>query len=146
MGNDGKLKNEIQEKVIETFNRFAKDVGGQESSQFYTQNSFEIMHESGGKIDYSTTTANADGRTTIYVYFTRNIYTLKFHYYGTQGGSDHSIATATNGYSYGGIYEKENVIKNGELNFAYYISKSLGGQNWANSWTKIKEGEPISVP
>lgn len=60
----------------------------------------------------------------IYVYFTRNIYTLKFHYYGSmwgpgdppRWGSDFYVSTKTNGYSTAGA---DACVVGGELNFAY---------------------------
>ena len=131
------LQKEIQAEVDENFMAEAKDVDEVAANQFYTQCGFEILHDSSGEIDYSTTNANADGRTMIYVYFTRNIYTLKFHYYGEVGGAT-QIAANTNGYSWGGA--EKILTDDGELNFGYNGSGTVEGdttgQTWGNErWT-----------
>ena len=118
-GDSSVLRDTIQAEVEKKFATSAKVSTGTDYSQFYTQCSFQILHETGGEMDYSTTTANADGKTMIYVYFTRNIYTLLFHYYGTavaDGAScDYAVLTNTNGFSYAGV---EKIIdENGELKF-----------------------------
>jgi len=136
----------IQAEVTEHFKASARETDGVNVSQFYTQNSFEIMHETGGTMDYSTTTANADGKTTIYVYFTRNIYTLKFHYYGLVDGKT-SIAVNTNGYSYGGT--EKITDDNGELVFDRNPKGKIQGATsngwWENQWWAVS-GATMPVP
>ncbi len=130
-GDEPTLQEKIQAEVDENFMAEAKDVDAVDASQFYTQCGFEILHDSSGEIDYSTTTANADGRTMIYVYFTRNIYTLKFHYYGEVGGAT-QVAANTNGYSWGG---PENILTDdGDLNFGYSGGGTVVGDTTGKTW------------
>ncbi len=146
------LQDEIQKKVKENFSFEARDEDAIDASQFYKQHSFEIMHETGNEMDYSTTTANGDGKTMIYVYFTRNIYTLKFHYYGkaTVKGteSNYCVANGTNGFSFAASVDK--IIKDGELQF-YYTEPSPADitVSKSNSYMRPKDitgGKDMPVP
>jgi len=93
------------------------------------------MHETNGGMDYTTTTANADGKTMVYVYFTRKIYTLKFHYYGKTNDYEHAVATGTNGYSYGGV---DKVLQDGfGCNAKGRIEGAETNSYWENKWEKI---------
>ena len=149
-GDSTKLLDTIQTAIGTNFAASARGTTGIDPSPFYTQHSFEIMHEAGGEMDYTTTTANADGKTMIYVYFTRNIYTLRFHYYGTAtvGGvtSDYCVATNTNGFSYAGV---ENIIQDGELQFYYTATHEGGGRSHHNTYirpTELTGDEQMPVP
>lgn len=147
------LQRQIQENVESNFKVSARDASSIDVSNFYTQDSFEIMHETDGQMDYSTTTANADGKTTIYVYFTRNVYTLQFHYYGTakyrgNTSSDYCVAIQTNGYSYAGT---ENILdENGDLNFDYHVPHGIPDHDSTtktNDWIAAKvESQGINIP
>ena len=145
-GGDGKLslREDIQKEVTLHFKGSARDTDD-DASKFYTQYGFEILHESDGQMDYTTTTANADGKTTVYVYFTRNIYTLQFHYYGQVDGKT-KIATNTNGYSHGG----GNAILNadGSLNFGYSIGGTVPGDGtwWKNEWETVTDTSVANMP
>lgn len=151
-GDSKALLGSIQTEVTREFAGSAKDTASLDASKFYTQHSFAILHETDGQVDYSTTTANADGKTMIYVYFTRNIYTLKFHYYGKanyygSSSSDHCVAINTNGYSYAGAGEIIN--DDDELNFGYnkghtIVDSEGHTKTESNKWVAAKE-EP-SVP
>lgn len=100
-GDSADLLDSIDAQIQEKFKVAMGTVNGVEAYQFYKYAGYEIIHEAGDSIDYSTTTAAADGKTTIYVYFTRNIYELQFHYYGRIDSlnSDYCVAINTNGYS-----------------------------------------------
>ena len=141
------LTSEIQARVAQNFCTVMGTAGSTPVSRFYAQDSFEILHETGNVMDYSTTTANADGRTMIYVYFTRNIYTLKFHYYGTatvdNQESPYCVAINTNGFSYAGADE---VIENGELKFYYTKTPSSGKCNVYLRPTNLDSADQMPVP
>lgn len=140
------LRNDIQAEVTKHFQSNAKDTAAAvDASAFYKQDLFEILHENNGQMDYSTTTANADGNTMVYVYFTRNIYTLKFHYYGRANNNDYSIAINTNGFSYAGAAE---VVQKGELNFAYSgkIWDSVNSAERQNAFTQSDATQPSDMP
>lgn len=138
-----KLSEAIQNKVNEEFKNSARSAGDIDASNFYTQDSFEIMHETDDGMDYNVTTADADGKTMIYVYFTRNIYTLQFHYYDINpSNSKTCIATGTNGFSYGG---PEAFIKDGTLNF-YFTDSYFGGNGSGatnNSYCDTNKEMPV---
>ena len=72
-GSDKTLLDTIQTKVDTEFSKAMGQTSGIDVTNFYTQAAFEIVHEEEGEINYSATTASADGKTTIYVYFTRNV-------------------------------------------------------------------------
>lgn len=122
--NSGALLDTIQSQVTEKFKEVMGQENGVDVDQFYAQKNFEILHEESNGANSAAATASGDGKTMIYVYFTRNIYTLKFHYYGSMWdtqtpptwGSDYYVATNTNGYSIGGA---EACVKDGELDFSY---------------------------
>lgn len=146
---DGKLLPDIQKKVTENFKGNAKGAStGADASAFYQQQDmFEILHESNGQMDYSTTTANADGNTMIYVYFTRNIYTLKFHYYGTATvsgtRSDYCIATNTNGFSYGNVSD---FVQGDNFQFEYGGGVPSDKYNRYQQMTHITKPDQMPVP
>lgn len=142
--NDSGLLTEIQTKVTEQF----KDKMGQASdidvANFYTQAGFQIVHEGEGATaaDYNATTASSDGKTTINVFFTRNIYELLFTYYGTANGSDYAAAVSTNGYSYSnGV-----AVPNGNLTFNYTASHSNAGNTYANGWMRANVQNAADMP
>lgn len=142
------LLNTIQQQVTTEFKNKMGQASGLDVAGFYKQAAFEIVHEEGGKISYNATTASADGKTTIYVYFTRNIYELRFTYYGraTVGNdtSDYCVAHNTNGYSWGGINQPGNVFDaNEDLIFSYVGQGDTGVTN--NYWSAIAGGN-MPVP
>ena len=96
-------------------------------------------------MEYHTTTANADGKTTIYVYFTRNIYTLKFYYYGTANVnnvvSDYYVARNTNGFSYSKNLAE--FIQDGSLIFDY---KTVPGKDNRYMRALTSAGGDITAP
>lgn len=142
------LNSEIQTEINKEFNEcMGQSSGGIDFDQFYTQAAFEIVHESGGHAEHDATAASADGKTTIYVYYTRNIYTLQFHYYGNATGeygqSAYSVAYCTNGYSYDGV---DNVAPGGNFNYGYGYKPS---DKWnGNLWAKanVSSDSQMSVP
>ena len=114
-GNSKALLDSIQSKVKTEFNDAMGTSSGLAVADFYTQADFEIVHETEDGIDYNATSASADGKTTIYVYFTRNIYELLFTYYGTANRSNYAVCVNTNGYS----YSKGAAVQNGNLTYNY---------------------------
>lgn len=143
VNDDDTLLQEIQDKVDEKFSSTSRDTERGDISKFFTQDSFEIMHEGTDGIDYTTTTANPDGKTIVYVYFTRKIYTLKFHYYGEVNGQT-KISNGTNGYSHGGT---EQILgADGELNFGYDGSFSDGQHTWVNTWAGVPDDKVDDMP
>ncbi len=148
--NQKNLITEIQNQVSANFKRVMGQENGIDSDRFYTQADFEIIHDTSSSIDYTTTTASADGKTMIYVYFTRNIYELQFHYYGNAsiGGStsDFCVANKTNGYSYAGADKIFN--SDGTLNFGYSASHTNGSASYKNSWlqAQITSAHEMPVP
>ena len=144
-GQDKALLEAIQQQVTTEFKNKMGQASGIDVANFYKQAAFEIVHEEGGKINYNATTASADGKTTIYVYFTRNVYELRFTYYGTADNtSNYSVAHNTNGYSWGGIHDSGNVFDtNGNLNFGYVGQGDSGKTN--NYWSTI-DGGNLPVP
>lgn len=142
--NNAALLSSIQNQVKDEFETTMGQVSGIDVADFYTQAAFEIVHEADGKVNYNATTASADGKTTIYVYFTRNVYTLQFHYYGAADGYSRAVAINTNGYSWGGINDSNNVFNlDGTLNFGYRGS----GDNWEkkNIWTNVSSVSPAEM-
>ena len=134
----------IQTEVDREFNKAMGQANSIAVADFYTQAAFEIVHEEEGGTNYSATTASADGKTIIYVYFTRNVYTLQFHYYGAADGNDPAVATNTNGYSWGGINRPHDVFAtNGDLDFGYVGEGNDSKTN--NTWSGI-DGGNILVP
>lgn len=139
------LRNDIQEAVTNHFQNNAKDTAAAvDASAFYKQDLFEILHENNGQMDYSTTTANADGNTMVYVYFTRNIYTLKFHYYGRANNNDYSIAINTNGFSYGNVSE---FVQGDNFQFNYGGGKPTDKyNNYYQRPTSVTSPDQMPVP
>lgn len=147
-GGDKKaLADEIQAMVDANFKTAMGQADGMDVDHFYTQSDFEIVHETGASVDYSTTTAAADGRTMIYVYFTRNIYELQFHYYGSaspqDNSSDYCIANKTNGYSYAGV---DKIFYGDELNFDYKDAAYIGSTAYRNSWLRANVTADKDMP
>lgn len=136
------LKAGILTEVEKEFNKSAKNEEGTvDPITFYNYYGFEIMHETNGGMDFETKIANADGKTMVYVYFTRKIYTLKFHYYGRVDNEDFAVATGTCGYSYsnGACYDN-----NGDLIFDYKASHDIGSGGKSNMW--YKAGKAVDTP
>ena len=138
---------DIQDQVDDEF----RDAMGQASdldvADFYSQAGFEIVHEDEDGPDYNATTASGDGKTTIYVYFTRNVYELLFTYYGRatvrDDSSDYCVAINTNGYS----YSKGAAVPNGDLNFGYSERHNGGnGTYYNNGWMRAKAGDATAMP
>lgn len=140
--NNATLLSSIQGQVENEFKTTMGQVSGIDVANFYKQAAFEIVHEEESGINYNATTASADGKTTIYVYFTRNVYTLQFHYYGAADGNDPAVATNTNGYSWGGINQPGSVFAaNGDLNFNY---SGVGNDSTTNNtWSGIDGGNML---
>lgn len=146
---NGNLLNTIQTEVENQFDAAMGESSECRVRDFYRQAAFEIVHEEGDQIHYDTTTANADGKTMIYVYFTRNIYELLFTYYGeatTNGNtSDFCVAVSTNGYS----FSNGAAVPNGNLNFGYSTSHNGGnGTDYGNGWMRasVTSGSQMPVP
>lgn len=128
--------------VTEKFKEFMDQANGIDVANFYTQAAFEIIHEEEDKVNYNATTASADGKTTIYVYFTRNIYTLQFHYYGTAEGEKYSIAYNTNGYSLNNKLDE--LVPNGTFNYGY---QGKDTDEWKNNmWAQAQVGRDSDMP
>lgn len=138
--NSGALLDTIQSQVTEKFKEVMGQENGVDVDQFYAQKDFEILHEESNGANSAAATASGDGKTIIYVYFTRNIYTLKFRYYGSmwgQGwGSDYYVAIRTDGFSKDGAGQ---CVVDGELNFAY------GGGNIKKAAT-VTSHDQMPVP
>ncbi len=129
--------------VEKEFNKSARDgESGVAPINFYDYCGFEVMHENNGEMEYLTT-ANADGKTIVYVYFTRKIYTLKFHYYGKRNNQNFAVATGTCGYSYAGqdCYDKD-----GNLIFDYREERDIGTGKKGNLWYTVPNAETINTP
>lgn len=137
----------IQAEVTKQFKDKMGQASGIDVANFYTQAGFQIVHEGEGATaaDYTATTASSDGKTTINVFFTRNIYQLQFHYYGEQGVNQYSVATNTNGYSWGGIHDFNNVFQNGNLNFDY-VGEGNGDTKKDNTWANTGVISPENMP
>lgn len=145
-GPDRALLDDIQTKVTEQFKDKMGQASGIDVAKFYTQAGFQIVHEGEGATaaDYNATTASSDGKTTINVFFTRKIYQLKFHYYGEQDNKPYSVATNTNGYSWGGIHEPDQVFQGENLNFAYVGVGTDSTRN--NTWEGINVTSSQEMP
>lgn len=140
---DDELLNTIQAEVTSEFEDAMGDADEIGIDSFYTQDGFQIVHEDESGIDYKTTTASADGKTMIYVYFTRNIYELIFTYYGQAtaagGVSEYCVSVQTNGYS----YSNGNAINsNGTLNFAY----STEHKGFTPTWMRANVNNDGAMP
>lgn len=137
----------IQAEVTNQFKDKMGQASGINVADFYTQAGFQIVHEGEGATaaDYNATTASSDGKTTINVFFTRNIYELLFTYYGTANGSDYAVATNTNGYSWGGINKPGEVFPGGKLNFAY-VGAGTDGTKKNNTWVNTVATSPQGMP
>lgn len=141
-GGNKALLDSIQSQVSTEF----KDAMGTSSdldvADFYTQADFEIVHEEEDGINYNATSASADGKTTIYVYFTRNVYELLFTYYGSarvgNNSSNYCVATATNGYS----FSNGAAVPNGNLNYGYTGSY----QGYSNRWMRANVPSAAGMP
>lgn len=142
--NQNALVAEIQHQVEIEFNNFIGTKNEINLNKFYTQAGFEIIHDAGNSVDYSTTVANADGKTMIYVYFTRNIYELEFYYYGANLGTEYCVATRTNGFSYASLSDILN--PDNTLKFNYNGSHTLGGTTYYNSWEKTAATSDDEMP
>lgn len=120
VGDDGLLLEDIQGQVDENFKIKMGQTGSIFISDFFRRDHFTVTNE---KLE-PVTTASADGETVIYVYFTRKIYTLQFHYFGTAtwGLLDYHccVATSTNAFSHGG----DTVTAPGGV-FHFYIRSGL---------------------
>lgn len=140
------LLDDIQTDVAREFGTAMGKVGEIDVNQFYSQAGFQIVHEKADDgIEYGVTEASADGKTTINVFFTRNIYELRFHYYGFVGGNtNYAVATNTNGYSWGGIKEPGELIKQGELDFGYEGGNA--GLTNQNEWAYVDINSTMPVP
>lgn len=130
----------IWTEVEKQFNQNASH-GESVPIDFYNNFGFEIMHENNGGMEYLTT-ADADGKTMVYVYFTRKIYTLKFHYYGIKAGQT-QIATNTNGDSYGGA--DAILDDHDELDFGYSSGGKIDGKGWYNESMKVRDNNAMPV-
>lgn len=146
-GADRALLDDIQTKVTEQFKSAMGQASDIDVANFYTQAGFQIVHEGEGATaaDYNATTASSDGKTTINVFFTRKIYQLKFHYYGEQGGNQYSVATNTNGYSWGGIKAPDQVFQGENLNFDY-VGEGNGDTKKDNTWANTGVISPENMP
>lgn len=140
LNSDGTLLDGIKTRVDTEFKNRMGDVNGVTVADFYELAAFEIVHEEEDSITWDATTASGDGKTTIYVYFTRNIYTLKFHFYGEQGGSAYSVATKTNGYSYGNI---EDFLNGEEFIFDASTSSSFGSNSFGKTTATNDSQMPV---
>ena len=144
---DGNLLPEIQQDIDTHFEDVMIEGRGTnnelKTDVFYTQNSFEVTHGAAGE-SKATEIAEADGKTTIYVYYTRNIYELMFHYYGhatdfynNSLSSDYTVAINTNGFSYapGGASA---FVTGDAINFSYqnpnYINNPSANEYARNIW------------
>ena len=128
--------------VTEKFKEFMGQANGIDVAEFYTQAAFEIVHEEEDEVNYNATTASADGKTTIYVYFTRNIYTLQFHYYGEANNFKCAVATHTNGYS-NSSKNGDSLVPDGNFNYDYL---GKGGDWEKNMWAEVIEPDKMPVP
>ena len=146
-GSDKALLDDIQTQVTEQFKTAMGQSSGIDVANFYTQAAFEIVHEEGNEINYDATTASADGKTMIYVYFTRNIYELLFTYYGnaTVDGntSDYCVAISTNGYS----FSNGAAVTDGNLDFGYSTSHDGGNSSsYRNGWMRASVASDAAMP
>ena len=147
-GSDSRaLLADIQKQVDDEFRDAMSQASDLDVADFYSQAGFEIVHEDEDGINYEATTASGDGKTTIYVYFTRNVYELLFTYYGsaTVGGnpSDYCVAINTNGYS----YSKGAAVPDGILNFGYSESHNGGtGTYYSNGWMRANVVGAAAMP
>ena len=132
------LLDSIQKQVTAKFKETMGKASSIDVDNFYTQAAFEIVHEEEGGTNYHATTASADGKTMIYVYFTRNIYELQFHFYGQAEGSEFSVAIQTNGYS----FSHGAAVPNGVLNFAY----SASHDGYHNAWRQANVTQASEMP
>lgn len=119
----------------EVSTQFAQAIGTENTvdlAPLFSQDAFAITQA--GYEDAQSTTASADGKTIVNVYFTRNIYTLKFHYYGTATKSgqttDYSITTLVNGFSRNPVTDFIN--ENEEFSFSYGASNA-----YYNNYEKV---------
>lgn len=133
------LRSDIYAKVVDAFNASERiDGSGGQPIHFYDYFGFEVLHAKNGEIEYLKT-ANADGKTVVYVYFTRKIYSLKFHYYGQVWDHPFSVATHTTGYSNGGM---DCYDGNGDLIFDYH---GTAGSDWCSAASAEAIGTPQTI-
>lgn len=148
---DGTLLDSIQAQIDTEFdNKMVEGTGAEaiHTNVFYTQDSYEVTHGSSGE-SKATEIAEADGKTTIYVYYTRNVYELMFHYYGqasdtndTSLSSPYTVAKNTNGFSYAPNGPSD-FISNGVLDFSYQNPNGTGGGNqWKVTADQINTTNP----
>ena len=137
----------IQNQVDNEFRTAMGQASDLDVADFYSQAGFEIVHEDESGINYNATSASSDGKTTIYVYFTRNVYELLFTYYGRAavGGnpSDYCVAINTNGYS----YSNGAAVPGGILNFGYSERHNGGtGTYYSNGWMRANVQDAAAMP
>ena len=132
----------IQNQVDNEFRTAMGQASDLDVADFYSQAGFEIVHEDESGINYNATSASSDGKTTIYVYFTRNVYELLFTYYGSalvnNNSSAYCVATATNGYS----FSNGAAVSKGNLNYGYTGSH----QGYSNRWMRANVHSAANMP
>ena len=145
-GGNKELLNGIQSKVAEEFKTAMGEASELDVADFYSQAGFEIVHEDESGINYNATSASSDGKTTIYVYFTRNVYELKFTYYGEASfngdSSPYCVATSTNGYS----FSHGAAVPDGTLNFGYSTPHDGGNGTYRNGWMRADVDADAAMP
>ena len=145
-GGNKELPDDIQSEVADEFKTAMGKASELDVADFYSQAGFEIVHEDESGLNYNATSASSDGKTSIYVYFTRNVYELLFTYYGTAtvdgSPSDYCVATNTNGYS----FSKGAAVPDGDLNFGYSASHNGGNGTYRNGWMRADVGGAAAMP
>lgn len=134
---DGNLVSSLQTQINNEFEKVMKE-GSLDTAPYYTLNNFEIVTGSQGE-SKAAVTVGADGKTTIYVYYTRNVYELKFHYFGkaAQDGmpdftSPYAMAVNTTGFSYSAAGASA-FVKDGVLDFGWQNPLSSDAR-YQNRW------------
>lgn len=154
---DGTLIDSVQTQINDEFDKaMVEGTGDKEvhTNVFYTQDSFEVTHGSKGE-SRATEIAESDGKTTIYVYYTRNVYELMFHYYGratdfydTSLTSDFTVASQTDGFSYAPGGASSFIDASGNLNFSYqnpdYNATTEANSYARNQWKVTADAENIT--
>ena len=140
------LLDDIQSEVAEEFKTAMGKASELDVADFYSQAGFEIVHEDESGLNYNATSASSDGKTTIYVYFTRNVYELKFTYYGEASvngdSSPYCVATSTNGYS----FSHGAAVPDGTLNFGYSTPRDGGNGTYRNGWMRADVDDAAAMP
>lgn len=142
---DGNLLQSVRDQIDANFETTMME-GSLSTAEFYSFNNFEITAGSNGETK-AVTSASADGKTTIYVYYTRNVYELKFHYYGSATdtnvgtlSSSYAVAIQTDGFSYAPGGASSFVDSDGNLDFDYQnpdYNPSTGANNYARNQWKV---------